>query len=370
MKEDELKIRSATSADYSAIASLLDRAFRTILFEQRIKLWKWRYNANPARISEMPCFLVAEKDGQIVGVHGFTPMRVKVGERQYCAACSCDFAVDPSAHSAGIKIKLKALSKEISLLPISTSANEPANKITLALGGKELMAGRRKLLKRLKVSGFVQSLFTGKTGAVGQALAGVCDIVIGKPLDWILTIVRHLGSFSKVANAKIQDIKQFDQRFDKLWERVSINYPILIVRDSLYLNWRYANYPFSGVQSFSLVRENKLLGFAVTHTGIDVNGLCFVAILELFVPHGEKATLEHLLEETFRRAVQAEAHYILAWILVPEWEKLFKRNGFKIRDSSFSPITYENNTDLPDELFAEDRNWYMSLGDGDICYYF
>jgi len=183
-------------------------------------------------------------------------------------------------------------------------------------------------------------------------------------------MARCFRSFSKVANAKIQNINQFDQRFDKLWEQVSQNYPILIVRDSLYLNWRYAEYPFSGVHSFGLFRENELLGFAVIHNTIDEDGLSFVAILELFVPPCEKAVFEHLLEEIIQRATWVEAHYIQACTFVPEWEKLFTRYGFRVRNSSFSPTTYKNNTDLPNELFAEDSNWYMSLGDGDICYYF
>jgi len=370
VKKGELKVRPATTDDYPAIASLLDRTFGEIPFEKHIKLWQWRHDNNPAQIPEIPGFLVAEKNEQIVGVHGLTPMRVKVGNHQYYAACSCDFAIDSTARSAGMKLKLKTLSKDISPLPISTSANRPANKITLALGGKELKAGRRKLLKYLKVSGFIQKIVVRKAGAVGETLGRISCSLIGKLLDWILVIARYFRSFSRVANAKIQNINQFDQRFDKLWEQVSQNYPILIVRDSLYLNWRFANYPFSGVQQFGLFRENELLGFAVIHNTIDEDQLSFVAILELFVPPGEKAAFEHLLEETIQRATQAKAHYIQACTFVPEWEKLFRHYGFKVRNSSFSPTTYKNNTDLPNELFAEDRNWYMSLGDGDICYYF
>jgi len=370
VKKGEIKVRPATSDDYPAIASLLNRAFGKIPFEKRKKLWQWRHDNNPAKVPEIPGFLIAEKNRQIVGVHGLTPMRVKVGNHQYCAACSCDFAIDPTARSAGMKIKLKTLSKDISPLPISTSANEPANKITLALGGKELIASRRKLLKPLKASGLIHKIVANKAGAVGKALATIISILIGKPLDSILVITRYFRSFSKVANAKIQNINQFDQRFDKLWEQVSQNYPILIVRDSLYLNWRYANYPFSGVQSFGLFRENELLGFAVIHNTIDEDGLSFVAILELFVPPGEKAAFEHLLKEIIKRATQVKAHYIQAWTLVPECEALFTHYDFKVRNSSFSPTTYKNNTDLPNKLFAEDSNWYMSLGDGDICYYF
>ena len=370
MKKRKLSLRHATSADFPAITLLLDRAFEPKGLEQRTRLWRWRYDANPARIPDMPGFLVAEKGGRIVAVHGLTPMRVKVGERRYCAACSCDFAVDPSARSAGMKIKLKALSKEISPLPISTSANEQANRITLSLGGREVSKGRRSLLKPLKAGGFVRKMVAGKAGAVGQTLAGMSSIVAGKPLDWLLGIRRAFQSFSRVPNAEIQSIHLFDQRFDDFWERVSKEYSILVVRNASYLNWRYMNYPFSGVASYGLFSGDELLGFAVIHNHVDEDGLRFVAILELFVPKGETAAFQHLLGEIIRRAARGGADYITAKTSVAEWEALFKRHGFMARDSSFSPVTYKNNTDLSDELFAEDRNWYLSLGDGDFCYYF
>jgi hypothetical protein len=44
--------------------------------------------------------------------------------------------------------------------------------------------------------------------------------------------------------------------------------------------------------------------------------------------------------------------------------------GFLAREMPHSPVTYKNNSDVPDELFTDDRNWYVTLGDGDGCYYY
>jgi len=297
-----LNIRPATSADYSAIASLLDRILGKIQFEKRLKLWQWRNDANPARTPEIPDFLVVEKDGHIIGVHGLTPMLVKAGDRQFHAACSCDFAVDPTARSVGMKLKLKTLEKEISPLPISTSANEPANKVTLALGGKELSTGRRKLICPLKASGFVKKAAIKKFGLRGKVIPGLCFITVGKPLDWVLALICRLKSFPKVPDSRILDIDRFDQRFDRFYEKISRHHPIMTVRDSSYLNWRYTDYPFEGVQSFAMLRDDEPLGFAVIHNTVDEHGLRFIAVLELLVPIGEKAVFENLLGEIFRRA--------------------------------------------------------------------
>jgi hypothetical protein len=43
--------------------------------------------------------------------------------------------------------------------------------------------------------------------------------------------------------------------------------------------------------------------------------------------------------------------------------------GFFLRLAPISPATYKNNTAVPDDLFAASDSWYLSLGDGDGCFY-
>lgn len=358
----KILIRPATTADYPAIANLLNQAFGQVPLEKRQKLWGWRNENNPARDRRIPSFLIAEKNGQVVGVHGLTPLRIKVADNEFRVGCSCDLAVNPAARSVGVQIKLRAMSKDISSLHISTSANEPANKITLALGGKEISVGHRKYLKPLKLSAFLRRKIGGAPGRILGTLLGI-------PLDSIMSIARQTRPYPKPADSTIQDFKQFDQRFDRFWDKISKNYPIMIIRDSAYLNWRYANYPFGGVQAFGLVRADEILGFAAIHTSVDEHGLAFAVLLELLTQPGQKKIFEYLLRESIKRASRGGAHYIQAKTSVAEWAAQFKKYGFKAIDLSYSCATFKNNTDLPDELFAKEGNWYLSYGDGDFCYF-
>jgi hypothetical protein len=370
LKTGELKVRPATTQDYPAIASLLDRLFTPKGLETRARLWRWRYEDNPARSPQIPAFLVGERGKEIVAVHGLTTLRIKLGERIGLSACSCDFAVLPDARSAGMNMKLKALSGEISAFPLSTSANQAANKVTLALGGREFLKGRRTLMKPLRASGFVKKRMGAKAGIITKPFAAAASVVAGKALDLALALRRPFDSFSKVPNASIQTIQHFDERFDDLWELVSKDYQVAVARDSSYLNWRYAEYPFPGVHSCGLMLLDQLLGFAVIHNHVDEDGIRFATLLELLVPKGNTPVFEHLLSETVRRAVLAGAHYIKTKTSVTEWEELFIHHGFIARDETFSPVTYKNNTELPDGLFENSDNWYLSMGDGDHCYYF
>jgi N-acetylglutamate synthase-like GNAT family acetyltransferase len=360
-------IRPVANGDYPAIAALLDRVLGKRPYERRLDLWKWRYDRNPARTDAFPSFLVVEEKNRIVGVHGLIPLRVKTGTRQLFASCSCDLAVDPAARSAGMKLKLAALAKELSPLHLSTSANEPANKITLALGGREVSSGRRKWILPLKASGLMRRKLADR-GWGSEIVAGA-SMAIWKPADWILAVVRSAKSPNRVAGGKIKDVASFDARFDKLWEDLAEEQAILVVRDSSYLNWRYSDSPFAGIQSFELSRGDHLLGFSVIHLAVDEDRLRFAAILELAGPRGENVVTEHLLGEAIRRAVAAGAHYVIVRASTSEEEDSFRRLGFRAREMRYSPVTYKNNSDVPKELFEKDRNWYLTLGDGDGCYY-
>ncbi|TFH29887.1 MAG: hypothetical protein E4G97_06565, partial [Deltaproteobacteria bacterium] len=249
-------VRPATPDDSRSIAGLLDRTLGQRPYEQRLKLWNWRFDRNPARTDAFPSFLVIEEKGVIVGVHGLIPLRVKAGNRQLIASCSCDLAADPAARSAGMKLKLAALSRERSPLHISTSANEPANKITLALGGKEVIGGRRKYIKALKASGLMRRSLTGK--GTPEGIATAASRAIGMPADWALAIDRMARPPGKTTGTVVRNVVSFDGRYDEFWEEMAEDHMILVVRDSSYLNWRYAEYPFPGIRSFELSRGEHL----------------------------------------------------------------------------------------------------------------
>lgn len=302
----------------------------------------------------------------MVAVHGLVPLRMKVGKSHLTASCSCDLAADPDARGAGMRIKLAAMSPEVSPLHISTSANESANKITLALNGKEAPGGRRKLIKPLRTSSFVDRVVRERVGWVAPAATFVASTTV----DAVLALGRTLASAPAVSDAKVEQPERFDGRFDQLWERIVQDRSIIVVRDAAYLNWRYAKYPFAGVKQIALTRGEKVLGLAVWHQTVDEDGLPFAVLLELMVPKGEDAVAEHLLTEVVRRVDRNGVHSLTARTCDPSLETLMLRRGFIARNARFSPVTYRCNTDLPEHLFAGSGNWYMSLGDGDICYFY
>jgi hypothetical protein len=368
MTRPSVIVRPANKSDYPAIAELLDRMFEPRPFEQRLKLWSWRYDANPAKSDTIPPFLVGEWMGQLIGVQGLIPLRVKVKDQIFVASCSCDLAVGEHGHSAGIKIKLEAMSREVSPLHFSTSANSAASEITRALGGREVSAGKRKLIKPLRASGILKHRGHNRL-SVARVAGTMAGVLFGKPMDWALAVGRSFRSYPAVPGSEIEDVESFDGRFDELWKTIAEEAVIIQVRDTTYLNWRYARYPFTGIESFAVVRANRVLGLAVIQQSVGSDGLRFVAILELLVPGDSKSEFDQLLGETIRRAAKVGAHMVIARVASPQLEERYIHNGFRLRHSPYSGATYKNNSDISDDVFDNELNWYLSLGDGDESYF-
>lgn len=62
----------------------------------------------------------------------------------------------------------------------------------------------------------------------------------------------------KNSNWSFEKIKVADYSIDDLWNRIGHNYPITIVRDSSYINWRYLRHPLLNYNVFT-AKEGKVV---------------------------------------------------------------------------------------------------------------
>jgi hypothetical protein len=88
----------------------------------------------------------------------------------------------------------------------------------------------------------------------------------------------------------VQDIERFSESDDELYQRVSLDFDIIAVRDHRFLNWRYRD-PRGGSYIVRGIREgNELLGYAVLKGEIDRQ---LIIVDMLAVP--DRAEVVHLL---------------------------------------------------------------------------
>lgn len=66
---------------------------------------------------------------------------------------------------------------------------------------------------------------------------------------------------------RVRMVREFDERFDRLWERCRSEYPVSVVKDSKYLKWRYLDRPDGQHQILTVEDQGRLKGFAVLAGG-------------------------------------------------------------------------------------------------------
>lgn len=360
---DAVRVRPATADDRPAIAALLDSVLGPHPYDDRVRLWDWRTGLNPARPDGFPDFLVAESRAGIVGVHGLIPLRFQSGGDTVLSACSCDFAVAADARGAGLPLKLAAMAPSLSAVPLSTTANEAAGRLTVALKGAMLPPAAVRYLRPVRLGRFVAARLGG--GPLARAAGAAASLP-----DWLLRAAEAIQRVRLPAAGEVVEVREFDSAFDDLWERVRAGRPVGLVRDAEYLNWRHRDYPFGGVRAFAVRRAGRVEGAGVIQIGTAPDGLRVAAVTELIADGGERDIAALLVAELIRTAVESGVDYLMAFAPTPGIEAALARARFRRREAGRSPYTWKANRADDHGLLADPARWLYSLGDGDACFFY
>ncbi|MDO6390241.1 GNAT family N-acetyltransferase [Pontibacter sp. BT731] len=144
-----MQIRKGTEADIPAIVELLKSSLGEGLIQKSERLWNWKHMENPHGVSPV---LIAEADGQVVGVRAFLRWQWKYKGQVLRAIRAVDTATHPEFQGKGIfkKLTLQGL-KDAKMQGIDLVYNTPNDSSKpgyLKMGWKEM--GRMAL--KLKVN--------------------------------------------------------------------------------------------------------------------------------------------------------------------------------------------------------------------------
>lgn len=364
-------IKPASPGDEPEVFALLDRTFRPVDPARRRAMCRWRNEANPARAYlDLPAFLVAESGGSIVGVHGLFPLRMQVEGSMVAVSCACDFAVLPSARTVGLKLKLAAAKYGGAPIHVSTSANEAASRLTVALGGVEVEAGRTNFVKPFRMAPIVSRRAAGLMGGVAGKALGLVGAVAGGVWDVALGALRGPGSTGgALAGLKVAEADRFNDAHDALWYKVRGTADVQLIKDAAYLNWRYADSPLPGIVALEARQAGNVVALVVVQVCRDPNGSPMGSLLEFLYEPGRVAVgfgLLGLAEERLRNARAAACTARTASLEVAEG---LVTRGFYRRERDTSPCTYRTESKKLEERLQSLQRWNVSLGDGDAAFH-
>lgn len=318
----------------------------------RADFWRWKYFENPAGGA---CVAVARMGGEIVGRVCFLPVRVRIDERPVLACQQVDVAILATHRGGGIYFQLAhAVMEEGESRGIAFGfgfATEETRALSTELLGFTLVGPIRRLVKVLDYGHYARSF-------VGGPAARVLGRVVGRRR-------RKATSLSLPTPEGITPVPRFDERFDRLAADLSPG-RIMVVRDSAYLDWRYADCPTVAYGRYAAQEGGAIRGFVVFHT-YEGDGAVRGVIDDLVCPLDDGDLAERLLSQAVSALSAAGAVNVICWL--PAWNPLaprLRKVGFRAREArNFLIFLSNKTTQIEEQYLGDERNWYYTHGDSD-----
>ena len=347
-----LAVRPATFRDLEAVAGLLRRVFGV---DRSADALAWKFSGCVGRLTGS---MVLTSDRDIVGFLGQVPTRIRVMGREILAAQGADVSILETHRRLDSFMSLVTLSvRELRSAGVALSygiANADATTVSLELFGRKRLSTVPLLVRPLRAAG--APLLGRGAGLITRALAACAD----------------RGRFAVPGDFRLSPVGRFDDRFDLFWRRVRDDYPVMLVRDAAYLNWRYVDTIGGGPYESIVLRHAEsggVEGYAVlglTRRGGRVRGrLC-----ELVTPrHDAARATQALIGACVKRLHSQGADTAEVWALPHTHLRIaLMRRGFIPRRTGgggFQVSALAADVD-PDLVRAEDaRQWFLSMGDSD-----
>lgn len=325
-------VRTYQPGDERQILALFHHVFRQ---PRDMAHWRWKFAANPAghQITLAVC-----ADGRIVGQFAGLPAAAETPDASFVLSQGVDHMVDPEFQKRGVFAAMTRHFVDTFLPPrrdVVFYSYPLAHKhsIDQRIGRAELVHGVRALRWDL-----------GRAEPWRRGVAGSWE-------TWRHRVVR---------------VERFAPAIDRLWQRrLRHEAGVAIVRDTSYLNWRYADCP--DVRYVLLTVESRLTGrplaLAVLRFGWFDEPIA--PLVELLVPERERDALRLLLGACHDLAREQGLTSVKAWIppgtaLHPQLLEL----GYGEEET---PFLLTRIADADQRRAAAMRaRWTYSMGDSDI----
>jgi hypothetical protein len=322
-----VRIRALEPGDAEAVLALRLRSFEGLRAERERVRWRWEFEANPFRDSAVPLAWVAEDEGVLIGHYGMLPCRVALDGAPRAALAGVDFCVDPDRRRLGLGLQL--------------------TRTFVGTAGRDVL------------------LVTSPTPAAAE-LMRYCGAAIldadEEPCLWVLASGARVDeSAAAPRGIRLEEIASFDARFDALASELSARWPLVLLRDARYLNWRYRDYPFARARTVAALKERGgLAGFAIA---LPDDALGRGYLCELCVPSADEAALDLLVADAARHARERGWGELYALHRDPVAARALERAGFvRVLGHGRRFVLHAPN--------ARERlpGWYLTAGDGDTLF--
>ncbi|MDH4135386.1 MAG: GNAT family N-acetyltransferase, partial [Anaerolineae bacterium] len=278
MSQQPWELVRATEADLPAVQELTRQEYGpdTLAHPDH---WRWFTRGNP---NGPACAWLAKANDEIIAVAMAQLVRAKVGDRQALVHVFLNMIVRPDFRRQGV----------ISHLVPWALEDSPKLGSAFMFGATALMKGVWRKFG-LDMIGPASPLML-KPLDVGAILA--FKGIKGHPIHWLASagykmiapFLRRRWFNRPDPDLAVSEVISFDERFDRFWERVKQKYHTLLVRDAVFLQWRYKDVPLKSARCFVATDSEGEIVAYIIFRGTDLEGIATGMILDLLIEPSER----------------------------------------------------------------------------------
>jgi hypothetical protein len=178
-------------------------------------------------------------------------------------------------------------------------------------------------------------------------------------LPWVRLVAR-----TKPLQGEVRTVRNFDDSFTRLWERVRSEFSFAVRRDAPYLNWKYIQAPHVRYLVAVLERAGQAAGYAVYRHKQEPRGRVTLLVDFLTAPDDESGMFT-LLRWVDREARAADSDKIRTFAMHDGFRKLLRKSGYYAVKSTMEFVVKVNAMDVPASYYKDTSRWHVTLGDSD-----
>ena len=328
--------------------------------EMNLACWEWLYELNPNTDPDRPVIFILEENGQIIGSVSCVPSQLMVDGAIYNFHWVMDYMVHPE-HRGGMKGF--RLAREVIKLSASTLGSGFPIQETVPIW---LRAGKKVGVDEVGAFGPMVLPLNARYVLQRKSLNPLLTAPANLALKPALALHRLWKGLSApmTSGLTVSEIERFDHDFSDFFARVGPGYPIIVVRDDSYLNWRFCDYP--GKEYTKLIvrdGEGANRGFLVSRTVLKHNGIREGLLVDMLVQRGDEAALRALVREALRRFRRQRCDVAKGLeFCVPDMRRFMTRLGFLHHPVKRHYLIFYNEIcpDKPKSFFRDQANWYIT----------
>jgi hypothetical protein len=349
-------IRALETADLYGVARL-----RTLVHPRRPEsydtewhdsVWYW-LKSHPLG-NALYRWVAVNNAGQVVGHLAAIPQHYRINGQRIIAHTPAEYQVLPNYGFQALKLMREFFRSTENCVTVDMIPAVIA--VETRLGAE--VAGNLRLAAKLSDIRALPNLAESMPGPI-QRLA-----------NWGLRSIDRASSSALVAREfKVEELEEFDESFDELFEKVAAVVPCLPEKDAAFLRWRYGHSSPQSPFTIFGVREGKsLLGYAVLWISRAQLGY----ILDLTTLPGCHDVAQALLRETsnhFRRArVHRVTYRFLSSAASPRSRDLWRTGLLQSKRNRWMMLVNFAERELH-ETANDTARWSYSSGDGESSFW-